>query len=43
MKDKQEKKEQERFNSVTNKTKPTNQNQHYNVKKEGVDVKKRQV
>ena len=43
MKDKQEKKDQERFNSVTNKVKPNNQNQHHNVRKEGVDVKMRQV
>ena len=39
MKDKQEKKDQEKFNSVTNKTKPENQNQHHNVRKEGVDAK----
>lgn len=43
MKDNQEKKEQAQFNSVTNKTKPKNQNQHHNVRKEGVDVKIRQV
>lgn len=43
MKDKQEKKDQERFNSNTQKSKPVNQNQHHNVKKEGVDVKMRQM
>ena len=43
MKDNQERKDQERFNSVTNKSKPENQNQHHNVKKEGADSKRRQV
>lgn len=43
MKDKQSKKDQERFNSITQKVKPENQNQHHNVKKEGVDAKRRQV
>lgn len=43
MKDKQEKRDKERFNSVTNKTKPENQNQHHNVRKESVDAKIRQV
>lgn len=43
MKDKQEKKDQAQFNSLTNKTKPENQNQHHNVRKEGVDAKRRQV
>jgi hypothetical protein len=43
VKDKQEKKNQERFNSITQKVKSENQNQHHNVKKEGVDVKRRQV
>ena len=43
MKDKQDKKDQEQFNSVTNKTKPGNQNQHHNVRKEGEDAKIRQV
>jgi len=43
MKDKQEKKDQERFNSNTHKSKPENQNQHHNVRKEGVDAKMRQV
>ena len=32
MKDKQEKKDQEQFNSVTKKTKPENQNQHLPLK-----------
>ena len=31
-----EKKEQEKFNNVTNSNKPENQNQNHNVKKEGV-------
>lgn len=43
MKDKQEKKDLERFNSITQKVKPENQNQHHNVRKEAVDVKRRQV
>lgn len=43
MKDKQEKKDQAKFNSVTNKAKSENQNQHHNVRKEGVDAKRRQV
>lgn len=43
MKDKQEKKELENFNSITRKVKPENQNQHHNVKKEAVDVKRRQM
>ena len=43
MKDNQEKKEQERFNSVTQKVKPENQNQHHNVKEEGAASKRRQV
>ena len=43
MKEKQEKKDQEQFNSVTNKKKQENQNQHHNVRKEGVDAKRRQV
>ena len=42
-KDKQEKKEQEKFNGVTHKSKPENQNQHHNARKEGMDVKMRQV
>lgn len=43
MHDKQEKKQNEKFNSITQTVKPENQNQHHNVKKEGVDVKRRQV
>jgi hypothetical protein len=31
-----QKKEQEKFNNVTNSVKPENQNQNYNVRKEGV-------
>lgn len=43
MKDKQEKKDLEKFNSVTQKVKPENQNQGHNVSKEAVDAKRRQV
>ena len=43
MKDRQEKKDQEKFNSITQKTKPENQNQHHNVKKEGAEAKRRQI
>lgn len=43
MKENQEKKDNEMLNSITQKVKPQNQNQHHNVKKEGVDVKRRQV
>lgn len=43
MKDKQEKKDWEKFNSVTEKTTPENQNQEHNVRKEAVDAKRRQV
>lgn len=43
MKDKQEKKDQERFNSVTRKVKPENQNQQHNVRREAVDATRRQV
>ena len=43
MKDKKEKQDQAKFNSITQKTKPENQNQHHNVKKEGVDADRRQV
>lgn len=43
MRNKQEKKDQEKFNSITQKVKPENQNQHHNVRKEAVDVKRRQV
>jgi hypothetical protein len=31
-----QKKEQDKFNSITNSVKPENQNQHHNVRKEGV-------
>lgn len=37
------KKDNEKFNSITEKVKPENQNQRHNVKKEGVDSKRRQV
>jgi hypothetical protein len=30
-----QKKEQDKFNTITNSVKPENQNQNYNVKKEG--------
>lgn len=43
MKDKQEKKDREQFNSVTQKVTPENQNQEHNVRKEAVDPKRRQV
>lgn len=43
MQDKQAKKDQERFNSVTRKVKPENQNQQHNVKREAVDATRRQV
>lgn len=43
MQDKQEKKDQERFNSVTRKVKPENQNQQHNVRREAVDATRRQV
>lgn len=43
MKDKQEKKDREQFNSVTEKVTPENQNQEHNVRKEAVDAKRRQV
>ncbi|MGN0353411.1 MAG: hypothetical protein ACI4ES_17360 [Roseburia sp.] len=43
MKDKQEKKDREKFNSVTQKVTPENQNQKHNVRKEAVDAKRRQV
>lgn len=39
----QQKKTQEKFNSVTQKSKPENQNQSHNVKSEGVEAKIRQV
>lgn len=31
------------FNSITQKIKPENQNQHHNVRKEAVDATRRQV
>lgn len=37
------KKNNEEFNSITEKVKPENQNQHHNVRKEAVDVKIRQM
>lgn len=43
MKDKQEKKDLEKFNSITQKVKPENQNQQHNVRKEAVDAARRQV
>lgn len=43
MEDKQEKKDRERFNSITQKATPENQNQHHNVRKEAVVPKRRQV
>ena len=39
----QEKKNLEKFNSITQKVKPENQNQTHNVRKEAVDPKMRQV
>ena len=33
----------DKFNSVTGKSEPENQNQGYNVKKEGAEAKRRQV
>lgn len=38
-----EQKNLNRFNSVTEKVKPENQNQTHNVRKEAVDTKMRQV
>lgn len=38
-----QKKNEERFNSVTQKKKPENQNQSHNVRKEAVDATRRQV
>ena len=43
MQDRQEKKDQEKFNSITQKTKPENQNQHHNVRKEANEARRRQV
>ena len=37
------KKSNEEFNSITEKVKPENQNQHHNVRKEAVDVKMGQM
>ncbi|QNM05979.1 hypothetical protein [Qiania dongpingensis] len=46
-KDKQEeqnrRKNEEEFNSITQKVKPENQNQSHNVRKEAVDRKNRQI
>lgn len=39
----EEKKILEKFNSITQKVKPENQNQTHNVRREAVDVKMRQV
>lgn len=39
----QEKKSQEKFNSITQKVTPENQNQYHNVKREGADATRRQV
>lgn len=39
----QQKKSQEKFNSVTKKVKPENQNQTHNVRSEAVEPKNRQV
>ena len=36
MRNKEEKKNQAEFNSITQKTKPENQNQTHNVRKEGI-------
>ena len=38
-----QKKDQEKFNSVTRKTKPENQNQTHNVRSEAIEPKNRQV
>ena len=43
MKKFQQKKTQEKFNSVTQKSKPENQNQTHNVRSEAVEPKNRQV
>lgn len=37
------KKSNEKFNSITQKVKPENQNQRHNARKEAVDVKMRQM
>lgn len=36
-------KNQNKFNSITQKVKPENQNQHHNVRSEAVEPKNRQV
>lgn len=38
-----QKKFDEKFNSITQKTKPVNQNQSHNVREEGVETKNRQL
>lgn len=38
-----QKKSNEEFNSIIQKVKPENQNQHHNIRKEAVDVKMRQI
>ena len=43
MKKFQEKKSREKFNSVTQKAKPENQNQTHNARSEAVEPKNRQV
>lgn len=39
----QQKKNQEKFNSITQKIKPENQNQNHNVRSEAIEPKIRQV
>ena len=39
----QQKKNQEKFNSITQKVKPENQNQTHNIRSEAVEPKNRQV
>ena len=41
--DKKEKKDQEKFNSITQKKKTENQNQQHNVRREAVDAARRQI
>ncbi|WP_268828004.1 hypothetical protein [Faecalicatena contorta] len=43
MEDKKEKKDQEKFNSITQKKKTENQNQQHNVRREAVDAARRQI
>ena len=43
MEDKEEKKDQEKFNSITHKKKTENQNQQHNVRREAVDADRRQI